>query len=488
MTPRTALSGATTTTLADGLRTRLPGLAAALDEDYAAVQVGRLLPRGTAVREVTAAQAWLRPDGTCTLRYDVRLDSDPDANDRRRTVLCRVHPDESAAAQYLATRVLPLVRRCPPPAASMWREWAVVVAGTGIALHPFPLDPELPTLGQAVDPALPRRLIPAVFGTNAPGSGRTEADSPPDVRVVHYPRQGACVLRYDVGEHVATNAPGGSGLFGKVYGGESGALVARRLHELESGHPHVAGHVGVRFPSLMTYDQALRLLLTEALPGSPVVPRLLTHTLVCTERARPGAMAALSDAVGLCGHALSALHVRTGVAAPEHSMAREMTALRRELDTVAVAWPKRADVVRRYVPAPSEAQHTGRPMVLCHGDFTPSQVLLTGAACGVVDLDDLCRADPALDLGRFLASLSLLAAKTRRVGTASLTHELTAAFLDGYRTGAHHGIDVREPTAGVHFYRRVSLARSALHACRQLKDDRFARAVALLESDDGAYG
>ena len=85
MTPRTAPLGASTTTLADGLRTRLPSLAAALDEDYAAAQVGRLLPRGAAVRGLSAGKAWLRTDGTCTLRYDVRLEPDagPDLQSER---------------------------------------------------------------------------------------------------------------------------------------------------------------------------------------------------------------------------------------------------------------------------------------------------------------------------------------------------------------------------------------------------------------------
>ena len=47
--------------------------------------------------------------------------------------------------------------------------------------------------------------------------------------------------------------------------------------------------------------------------------------------------------------------------------------------------------------------------VLCHGDFTPSQVLLADhAVCGVVDFDTVCWSDSAIDLGRFLAQMELL--------------------------------------------------------------------------------
>src|SRR5262245_39281534 len=122
-----------TTTLADTLRRRLPSLAAALDEDQAAGHVARLLPGGTTVNAVWPGKAWLRTDGTCTLRYDVRLgpddpaDGDADAaQPDRRTVLCRVHADENAAAEYVRTRVLPLAGGLPPTG-SRWRAWAVVV-------------------------------------------------------------------------------------------------------------------------------------------------------------------------------------------------------------------------------------------------------------------------------------------------------------------------------------------------------------------------
>jgi uncharacterized protein (DUF2252 family) len=110
-------------------------------------------------------------------------------------------------------------------------------------------------------------------------------------------------------------------------------------------------------------------------------------------------------------------------------------------------------------------------------------VLLSAGTCGLTDLDDLCWADPALDIGRFLASLDLLAAK-KRPADASLAHQLIVAFLEGYRTSAAApGRKVSPSTAPGLFYRHISLAHSALHACRQLKEDRYARAVALLESE-----
>ncbi|MGH2217429.1 phosphotransferase, partial [Enterococcus faecalis] len=44
-------------------------------------------------------------------------------------------------------------------------------------------------------------------------------------------------------------------------------------------------------------------------------------------------------------------------------------------------------------------------LVSAHHDFRPAQVLLHGGQVGFIDFDGSCRAEPALDLGRFRAKL-----------------------------------------------------------------------------------
>ena len=457
---------APTSPLDEGLRRRLPGLSAALDEDRAAEQVQLLLAHGTNVTRVSVGKVWLREDGTCTLRYDVRLAADADDGSHRPTVLGRVHPDDDAAVAYVVSRVLPVAMRSPQPATPLWRCRTLVVPGTGVALHPFPLDPELPTLGSALDPPSVLRSLPGGHVL--------------DIEVVHHPREGACVLRYDA---TSTNTPSTS-LYGKVYGDDAtGRAVWNRLCALRDAGdagPHAA-QSDVRLPLPVSYDSGLRLLLTEALPGSPRVSGLLAP-------AGEGAGAALLDAVRDCGRALVWIHQRQGIAAPRRRPTQEIAALRRELHAVAGVWPEWADRVRRRLPLSlGELPESAEP-VLSHGDFTPSQVLLGEGTRGVTDLDGVCWADPALDIGRFLACLAMLTAKRPGTDTGTLLHQLTAAFLDGYGdTPAIAALPGPHPARRVSLYRRVSLARSALHACRQLKDDRFARAVSLLESEHGAY-
>src|SRR3712207_8430077 len=45
------------------------------------------------------------------------------------------------------------------------------------------------------------------------------------------------------------------------------------------------------------------------------------------------------------------------------------------------------------------------PLVPSHGDLTPGQILFDGARPGLLDFDTVCQAEPALDLGQFLAYL-----------------------------------------------------------------------------------
>jgi aminoglycoside phosphotransferase (APT) family kinase protein len=408
--------------LASGLCHRLPGLAAALDADLMAEGVARrLLPPTARVEQATVGTAWWREDGSCSLRYRL-LVADGDAA-RWVTVLARVHADRA-----------------------------------GPTLSVFPHDPDLPTLPRAMEPARVRRLLQAVRPGTA-GPGRDAGAQAPTVEVVRHPRAGACVLRYGLG---------GTGLFGKVYGDASGARAYRSLRALSEAP-------GPRVPVPVLYAAALRLLVTAALPGVPLVARL-----------RDGV--GVEPAVAAAGRALASLHRLPAPAGPVHSAAVEAGALTRELEVVAGVWPDAAERVRRSLAAALAQPPPGGAPVLSHGDLTPSQVLLDGATAALVDLDDLCWADPARDLGRFLAHLEMRLARTADTQRGSTAGRLAAAFLSGYRHDAASGRGMPAVPARLGFYRATSLARTALHACRALKDERLARALSLLEAGDGWTG
>ena len=120
--------------------------------------------------------------------------------------------------------------------------------------------------------------------------------------------------------------------------------------------------------------------------------------------------------------------------APVHRPADEVASLRRDLAAVEEVWPDvAARVARAPRPAVDGAVPNVRRLVLSHGDFTPSQVLgLDGHAPAVLDLDTLRWADPAEDLGRYLAHVALLAAKAGDPSPGDTLERLAEELVGGY--------------------------------------------------------
>jgi aminoglycoside phosphotransferase (APT) family kinase protein len=131
------------------------------------------------------------------------------------------------------------------------------------------------------------------------------------------------------------------------------------------------------------------------------------------------------------------------------------------------------------------APASGWPLapVVAHGDLTPAQLLRgeTGGV-GLVDVDTLCLAEPALDLGRFLAYLQVTGIR-RSAGARPLLADLTEHFLQSY-LDACPATDARLLRARTAAYRALSLARLGASACWQLKDDRLSAAADVLDMDD----
>jgi hypothetical protein len=312
-------------------------------------------------------------------------------------------------------------------------------------------------------------------------SPRTGA--PPVVEVVHHPREGACVLRYTFPDLAQNGSVGpAKTLYAKVYPDSGGDVVEAFLEALAARQDGLEG-VAPWFPRPVLYAPSLRLLVTEALPGRPVIPDLLRTVLQAPpDRVPEVQRAALREAVRAAGVALASLHGSDLATAPVRSLVKEQAVLRRELALVEAYWPDVAAAVGSAVDGALAAATTAPDMVLSHGDFTPSQVLLDGSGTAVVDLDTLCWADPALDLGRFLAHLELLAVKQGGEAATPVVHDLTRAFLDGYSGAGARTAAAAEANERVALYRGTTFARTALRASRQLKEYRVGLALSLLDS------
>ncbi len=465
--------------LLDRLRARLPGLEGALDVDLVADRIQNLLlDRDATIDGVSVGKLWLREDGTCSLRYRLRL-SDRSAGPGELTVVGRVHPDAASASESV-THILDRLAegRNGVPPGPPWRTSTAVVAEAALALCRFPLDPDLSTLAEAMDPEFVRRL--SVFG---------RADAEPTVAVVHHPREGACVLRYRFpGEQAHSAGQPWPTLYGKVYNDGTGDVVdgfLRALAREQTGHGVL---YPARFPKPVAYVPAMRLLVTEELAGEPLVPWLVKTVLAPGAGDRSDEEDALQTAVRESGRALAVLHGSDLATAPVRSAADELAAVQREIEVVMGVWPEVAERVRLRIDPLSDDVQEAPDFVLSHGDFTPSQVLLDGHTPAVVDFDTLCWADPALDLGRYLAHLDLLARKVGGPSATALVENLAGEFLGGYGEATARTASGAAAVDRIAFFKATTLARTALNSCRQLKSYRLELAMSLLDNVHAGKG
>jgi aminoglycoside phosphotransferase (APT) family kinase protein len=180
----------------------------------------------------------------------------------------------------------------------------------------------------------------------------------------------------------------------------------------------------------------------------------------------PGAAAALRRAAA----ALVALHHMPAVGARLRPVDAELTRFaarsRRVAGVDAAAGGALAHLAARLASTATDVQPGVAGLV--HGDCKPSQFLLDGDGRRVVllDLDSCGRADPAGDVGTFLATLRqraarrLLARRTGPSGAASAT-ALAGEFLRAYLEGTPSR-ERAELRRRIVWYEAVALERKAL--------------------------
>ncbi|WP_127126220.1 hypothetical protein [Georgenia sp. SYP-B2076] len=331
----------------------------------------------------------------------------------------------------------------------------VRVRAADLSVTAFPDDPTLPTLPAMLDPGLAVKIL-----TAHPGLGHVDAASSCRVTVVHHPRTGACVLRYDLVPLRAGTRP--RQVYAKVYPGrEEAVATARAVRAL--GAIAMPGEPGirVRLPRLLGLAPERHTIFLESLSPPPEAPRAGAYRPVTVHEA---------------AQALRALHRHAPRGAlPTGSPAAELRRVDAELAVVAGPWPDVADHVAQALGRARRTlqEEDGGALVLSHGDFTPSQLVRLPRSIGLVDLDTVCLSEAASDVGRYLAYHDLAAARRHDANAVAARTEFLAAYARADAAFA----------ARVDAYRRLSLGLHALRAARRFKDDRVIRALTMLQDD-----
>lgn len=255
-------------------------------------------------------------------------------------------------------------------------------------LDPFGIvgDPELTTLAAATDPVVAgdelARLLPYVHLRA--------------IRVTRYKPGRRCVFEYDVEVARPGSAPEAATLIGKVRRRRSGTSAYRLQKSLWNAGFTADAEDGISVPEPIGQSHELRMWLQRKVAGRPATGLLATN-----------GGEALAKRIAEAAHKVH----QAGVPAPRHrrhTMADELRILHECLPQVARTEPQWEDRLGRVLDACDRlgSATPASPTRWIHRDFYADQVIVDGQRLWLVDFDEYCEGDPALDIGNFLGAVS----------------------------------------------------------------------------------
>jgi aminoglycoside phosphotransferase (APT) family kinase protein len=345
-------------------------------------------------------RAKFKPGRKLTASYDVRL-RDPGGGLRERrpiAVTWHARGAESRASSVDASSAL-ASEAVSRGLAAPFHTLESTIPDLGMQILVSPLDVRFPQLARLSDPGFVTRLF------DGRGCGVTP--------IRYRPRQ-RHVLRYDLEGRSGSRET----VFAKLYRDDRGERtfeVARRVGDwLAASDP---GTAAVR---PLSYVPDSRALFYPALSGAPLSQRLARSGNGAHQLRRAGAL-------------LRVLH-RAPLTLAErcepHEFAAELAAIGRASVHIRVLLPGAESRIAAILGRAQELHERVPPehTVVAHGDFKLDHLWLGRGRLTLIDLDRCCVADPAFDIGKFLADLRWVHLVAGRAGVREAQQE----FLDGY--------------------------------------------------------
>lgn len=305
-----------------------------------------------------------------------------------------------------------------------FRQLTLAVAELGMTVQISPVDPRYPQLVRLSDPCYVRERLSAV-SNRANSEGPATGDDYAVTTIRYRPGQ-RHVLRYD--PVASSGKVGPATRFAKVYADNRGQRLLTTIQQVADWVASQTAAVAVLRPQAYLPDER-----TMLYPWASGVP--LAQLLVSDDGA---AAAALRQA----GAALRLLHnapasITPGL--PTLTLTTEALGLVRTCEHIQLFLPSVGQTVQRlcaeipeaYAALPQEAP------TFVHGDWKADHLLVapaTTAPLTLIDFDTCALADPALDIGKFLADLTWWYITGQRAGLTQAQN----AFLAGYKLTPDH--------------------------------------------------
>ena len=271
-------------------------------------------------------------------------------------------------------------------------DWRCRLPELNLSLWTRPADGALSAMRLLADPETCRVLLEDTLGL------RLAACRP---RIVQYKYGSRCTVLVEM-QHPAGDS-GRDLAVAKIYRGTTGGNAYRGMRALWDS-PLASGDV-VTIAEPLAYLPYLRLLLQGAIPEERTLEDLLRSAV-----GNLGADADLHTYMHQTAFGLAALHTCGVEYGSEVTFADEVADLRRRCAQLAGPVPAVAAVVGSVlaqIEARAEAFPPG-PLAVTHRNFLPEHVLLWKGQIGFIDFSGMCQAEPAMDLGRFCASVKTM--------------------------------------------------------------------------------
>jgi thiamine kinase-like enzyme len=427
------------------------------------------------------------PDDIVNLQYKLTIHDNANDQTIETLINARLFPDLAECKTYLDQIVMPVAARMVKrPEIKPFARPVAIVKHLGLALAAFPIDGLIPTLVDATDTNQMARLLGETLPEALSGEFVIK-----EVRVlpVHYGRYKRCVLRYSVdGLQTRTQTRQTITVYGKIDPDGLGELTVPVISALRDTLNEPALPYRFRIPRSMGYIPDLQLLLMEALPGKSFFKELLKSWAWDGDgKPSTGSDVTLEESIRACAWIAATLHGSKIKLGQPSTLEMQVAELLEEVEVFCQAFPESGAQVKSWLDQTVEFAQAYPAMPLCfsHGDYRYTQLIFEGKKGGLVDFDSICQAEPAQDVGQYLAYQRLSMIRVRdpnsRLSREASEH-LSALFLDAYVNASKAWIADEEVFRGrAAIYELIGLVRLALHSWEKLKVSRLKQALSLLE-------
>lgn len=259
------------------------------------------------------------------------------------------------------------------------------------ALRDLESDPELPTLGAALDPVTALAALRDRLSSLPGAAGALRLRS---IRVAAYKPRRRCLVEYELDVARRDGSIATMVVLGKIRANRFGNSGYRQLRAFWKAGFAADSRDGISVPEALATIPALRMWVQRKVDG-----RVATDML-----SGPGGIGVAEK----IAEAVQKLH--TAGVAPErrHTMADELQILERCLREVASAEGSLASRLGRLVDACRRAGEMLPEPAWCgsHRDFYSDQVIVADGRLFLIDFDLYCEADPGLDVGNFIGHVT----------------------------------------------------------------------------------